>query len=253
MLFDYTTLVSPNGQIAWKRSGEHLRSLLKTMPDGRVVALKPIAIMFPETYLEKSLCKYRDNIECLGVFALLDPESNTYAVFNIPAMVYLPMTDIKTVMINDVAYKVLEFSKHQTILNSDAVISNTKISYWIYDYFIALARVPWFMSYLDVLRLYRQDSRYLGALLSNSTQIIDMVYSSIARSPKDDRQMYRTPLSSMEDLNKIQPQWVPLKSVSLGAVDTMSKIMGAYYDEGVNSALAEPSKKLTDMEKILRA
>lgn len=253
MLFDYTTLVSPNGQIAWKRSGEHLRSLLKTMPDGRVVALKPLAIVFPETYLEKSLCKYRDNIECLGVFALLDPESSTYAVFNIPAMVYLPMTDIKTVMINDVAYKVLEFGKHQTVLSSDAVISNTKMSYWIYDYFIALARVPWFMSYLDVLRLYRQDSHYLGALLSNSTQIIDMVYSSIARSPKDDRQMYRTPLSSMDDLNKIQPQWVPLKSVSLGAVDTMSKIMGAYYDEGVNSALAEPSKKLTDMEKILRA
>ena len=37
MLYDYTTILHPNGTVAWKRDGAHLRSLIKTMPDGRVV------------------------------------------------------------------------------------------------------------------------------------------------------------------------------------------------------------------------
>lgn len=253
MLIDYTTILRSDGQVAWKRSGEQIRSLLKVMPDGRMVATKPLSIMFPETYLEKSLCKYGKNVECLGVFAILDPETKIYGVFNIPAMVTLTTTDVKNVILNETNYKVFEYDKMQTAFTTNQVISNSKMSYWIYDYFIALARIPWFMDYLDVLRLYRQDKYYLDALLSKSVQVIDMMYSTIARSPKDERQMYRYIIKQPQELDTIKPQWAPLKSVSLGAVDTMSKIMGAYYDEGVNSALAEPSKKLTDMEKILRA
>ena len=253
MSYDYTTILHPNGSVAWKRDGAHLRSLIKTMPDGRVVALKDLSIVFPEDYLEKSLCKYGKRIEILGVLAFLDPEKQTYAVFNIPVMVYLSTTDIKDVVLNDVPYKVLEYQRGQTCLQTDKVIGNSKLSYWMYDYFIALGRVPWYLSYLDVLKLYRQDKYYMDATLSKSIQVVDMVYSAIARQAKDDHLMYRTSLNTMDDLQKHHPQWVPLKSVSLGAVDTMSKIMGAYYDEGVNSALSEPSKKLTEMEKILRA
>lgn len=253
MSYDYTTILHPNGAVAWKRDGAHLRSLIKTMPDGRVVTLKDLSIVFPEDYLEKSLCKYGKRIEILGILAFLDPEKQTYAVFNIPVMIYLNPTDTKDILLNEVPYKVLEYQKGQVCMLSDKVIGNAKMAYWMYDYFISLGRVPWYLSYLDILNLYRQDKHYHDAVLSKNIQVIDMVYSAIARQQGNDRLMYRMALKSMDDLQRYQPQWVPLKSVSLGAVDTMSKIMGAYYDEGVNSALAEPSKKLTEMEKILRA
>ena len=65
--------------------------------------------------------------------------------------------------------------------------------------------------------------------------------------------MYRDKLKSMDDIKTNPPSWVPLRNVSLGSVDTYSKLMGSYFEEGLTSALADKSKKMTRIEKVLRS
>lgn len=46
--------------------------------------------------------------------------------------------------------------------------------------------------------------------------------------------------------------WVPLRNVEFGAQDTTAKITGSYMAEGLDSAIVNPSDKVSKIESILR-
>lgn len=238
----------------YKRDPAYIKSIIKKTKDGRFVSDQALEIHFPSSYEEKHLAKMESYLECLGIFAIVDPKKNKYAVFNIPAMVRLSIPEMREYTYHEDKYKVLKFQPFDDIIIMDKIEQNDKLAYWIYDYYIALGRVPWYMSYSDVLKIPDQDHQYANEkILANSFQITDMIYSNIARNPNNNKQMYRYVLKKPEDEYFVHPEWVPLRNITLGSVDTLSKIMGAYYDDGLTSALAEPSKKLTTVERVLRS
>lgn len=147
---------------------------------------------------------------------------------------------------------VLHYQAFETIFDNVRVISDDKISYWIYDYFIALGRIPWYMNYEDVLKLYDLDKHFIGKLIAPKPTILELIASITARNPNNDRQLYRHLVKDVDDLQRIPPKWTPLKNVTLGAVDTFSKVMGSYFEEGMTSAIADNSDVQTEIEKVLR-
>lgn len=132
-------------------------------------------------------------------------------------------------------------------------MQDEQLAYWIFDYYIALANVPWYMNYMDIVKLFDQDGYYMGSYLRPNSQIVDMLSGNIARDPNNGKQMYRVGIKNVDDVWKKMPQWVPLKNISLGSVDTYSKIMGSYFDDGVTSALVAESQTATPIEQVLRS
>ena len=80
-----------------------------------------------------------------------------------------------------------------------------------------------------------------------------MIQSNIARDPKNDKFMYRDTVKNYDEVDNKMPNWVALRNISLGATDTYNKLLGSYYEDGLTSGLAEKSKKITRIEKILRS
>lgn len=226
---------------------------LKTTEDGRVVCTADIEVMFPEQYINKALCDINEEIYCLGIFAFLSPETNQYAVMNIPARVSMPIGQMETVINNDAKYRIVRYQRGDTVISNLNVMQEEQLAYWIFDYFIALAYIPWYMTYNDIVTLYDKDGYYIGRWLRPSSQIVEMLIGNVAHDPVDQRKMYRATLATMEDVTKRPPQWIALKNITLGAVDTYSRIMGAYFDEGLISSLATPSQEITSIEKVLRS
>lgn len=225
---------------------------LTTTEDGRVVCKKPIEIMFPEQYINKSLCDINETIYCLGIFAILSPETKEYGVMNIPARVSMSIGQMETVVNGETKYRIVRYARGDTFITNTNIMQVEQIAYWIFDYFIALAYIPWFMNYNDIVKLFDQDGYYVGRWLRPGPQVVEMLIGNVAHDPEDQRKMYRATLEKMSDVINRPPLWIALKNITLGSVDTYSRIMGSYFDEGLTSSLATPSQEITPIEKVLR-
>lgn len=236
-----------------KRNPDAIFSKLQETKDGRVVALTDLHIMLPEHYINKDLCRIDTMIHTMGIFCIIDPASKQYAVFSIPTRVILTIGELETITYNEEVYRVIKYERGDTIIANTKIVQREQDTYWLFDYFIALANVPWYMNYLDVVRIYDQDDIYAGRLLPPNSQIVEMMLSNIARDARDSVLMYRTTLKQMDDIYRTSPQWVPLRNITLGAIDTYNKVMGSYASQGETAALAERSKEMTNIEKVLRS
>lgn len=234
------------------RDSVHIRSLLSITKDGRVVCNKPIEIHFPDHYLRKQLAEMHESLYVLGMFVIVDREAKRYALMNVPAKVMIPISEMDTYQYNEDFYRQLKFDAYDTVIATKEIIADDKLMYWMYSYFIELANIPWYMEYNDLLKMYDQTPYYMGNTLGSSTQIVEMIIGNVARSPDDIKTMYRHYFDPTKKKTNL-PNWIALRNMSLGAADTFSKVMGSYFDDGVTSALAEPSKTLTNVEKVLRA
>lgn len=235
------------------RNPDVIQKQLVQTDDFRVVCKSPIEVMFPEHYLNKSLCEINEEIYCLGIFAVLHPGTSSYAVFSIPAKVVMPIGETRTITVDDVKYRVVRYEAGDTFIANTRVMQDEQLAYWIFDYYIALANVPWYMNYMDIVKLFDQDGYYMGGYLPPNSQIVDMLSGNIARNSNNGKMMYRVGIKHLDDVWKTMPQWVPLKNISLGSVDTYSKIMGSYFDDGVTSALVAESQTATPIEQVLRS
>lgn len=237
----------------FKRDPAYIKSLLVETGDDRIVTKKPVEIIFPENYLTKHLAKLDKDLELLGIFAIVDRKAMKYAVFSIPGMIQAPIQTMRSFTYQEEVYRVLEYQASDTLILNTNIVADELLDYYIYDYFVALARIPWYMNYLDVLTIYDKDAYYIGKNMVDIPQVIEMILANIARDNQNDKHMYRDRLKSLDEVITRPPTWVPLRNVSLGSVDTYNKIMGSYFDDGLTSALAEKSKKMTRIEKVLRS
>jgi hypothetical protein len=48
------------------------------------------------------------------------------------------------------------------------------------------------------------------------------------------------------------PTFIPFRSPIYGATNTTAKLIGAYFDDSINSALVNPSEKVEGVESLLR-
>ena len=56
----------------------------------------------------------------------------------------------------------------------------------------------------------------------------------------------------MDEVLSRPPALIPFRSVTYGATNTTAKLMGAYFDEGLTSALVNPSQRTEKIEELLR-
>ena len=223
------------------RDPKYILGLLEETKDDRIIVKKPLDVIYPENYLTKKLAKLDQDLTVLGIVALVDPQTNKYAVLSIPGMITIPITEMKQFTYQEDVYRVLSLDAYDTLVLNTNIVKDETLDYYMY------------LNYLDILNIYSKDSYYIGQNLIDIPQVLEMLLANIARDPKNDKFMYRDKLKSMDDIKTNPPSWVPLRNVSLGSVDTYSKLMGSYFEEGLTSALADKSKKMTRIEKVLRS
>lgn len=234
------------------RDPAKVHEALAQLDDGRVVALKPVKIYSPVRYAERNLAYVGAEVYILGIFGIT-VEDQYLGVSLLNTMVHIEPTTINRVQVDGDDYHEFVFEEGASVFTSNVLVRLDTLVYDIYDEFIAKGYVPWYMNYVDLGRIFDTAKEFADANIGENPEITQLIASIIARDPKDRTRYYRTIIKDGKQLQEVMPLFVPLKSVQYSATNTTTKLGGAYFQQGVISALNNPSTRVERIESVLKA
>ena len=89
--------------------------------------------------------------------------------------------------------------------------------------------------------------------MGENPEVIQLLTSLVSRNVNNRLQYYRSVVNTRKDLIDNPPAFVPLKSVMYSATNTVNKLVGSYFSEGVVSSLLYPTTRVEPLERILTA
>ena len=229
-----------------KRDAAKVREHLKEINFGEKIKLttKSRAYMYiPYRFVTASLALIEDRVQVISQYCIVI--GGHYTVANVPALVEIKPDSRKRVKIGDEEYLEFFFDQNSIVLEDTRLFKQSSQVYNIFNEEIAKGNVPMYFNDTDLLFCLDLADSYAGLKLGKNNVSIEMIISSITRQAKDLTEYYR--LNPTGDY-----QFIALRNTSLGATNTLAKMMGSYYEPGITSSLARDSDKLEDIERLLR-
>lgn len=223
---------------------------LKLVGNERYITQKGCQLLIPARYREAGLTKIGAETYTLGMLAYV--VGNQYSVMRIPAMFRTEPSQINTVTIDEKSYLEFMYEPGDTVIANKDIVQDDALLYEVYDEYFAKGHVPWFFNYYDVGRIFSEAPYYTGVRLGANHAVLEMLAATICRAPDKPTQFYRQFVERRDDVVTKPPFVIKLSSVTYGATNTTAKLIGAYFDEGMTSALVNPSDKVEPIEDLLR-
>ena len=228
------------------RDGVKTNSFLKKLVSGDKVKLttsKPAFIYIPYRFVTSGLAYVEDTVKIISQYAIVI--GDVYAVANVPALVEIKPESRKRIKIYEEEYLEFSFDANSVVIEDLNLFQNSTMVYYIFNEEIAKGNVPLYFNDVDFLKSLDLTNEFANLNLGKNNVSLEMIISSITRNRKNLTQYYRTnPDGNFE--------FIALRNIQLGATNSLSKVMGSYYELGLTSALARESDKLEDIEKLLR-
>lgn len=237
--------------LALKRNAQKVHEALSELPDGRLVATKNVKICIPARFAEHGLAFIGIETQIVGIYAIVVDEQY-YAVSNICAMVRIEPNSTSKITLDEEDYYLFEFKPGNTIISSVNLLKTDTLTYRIYDEIISKGRVPWYMDYADLGKIFDTAKYHAGANIGENSEVTELIVSLISRDPRDRTVYYRQSVKDEQDIVKRPPAFIPLRSVQYAATNTTNKLAGSYFSDGLVSALVSPADRVERIEDILR-
>jgi hypothetical protein len=231
------------------RDADYVISRLVENPDGSIVTTEACSIHIPESFTAKNLAVVGSEVFIFGFFPII--MGDRYAVNKAIAMMRICPSSTQKIVVNETPYIEFSFEPGDKLIYTTALVVTDTLTYYMYDQFVAKGNIPWYMDYYDMANMFDTAYEHAGVNLGGRS-IIELIISTIARDPDDMTRLYRHILSKPEDVRTKPPVTVPFRSVIWNTSDTTSKLNGAYYDHGINSALVNQSESVEMIEELLR-
>lgn len=227
-----------------RRDKKIISTTLKNTADGGIVVTQPCRLYIPKRYEEHKLATISNDVRVLGVFALV--VGTTYAVSSAMALIQIVPTATTVVDVGGEDYYEFFFDKGATFTPNRNLVMADTMCYYVYDEFMAKGRSPAFLDYEDLSKIFQTSQYHSGFTIAANNIPLEMITAAICRDAKDKTVYYRHSPMKDECVN------VALRNVSLGATNTTARLNGAYFDEGLRSALINPSQAAEPIESLLR-
>lgn len=208
-------------------------------------------IYIPVRFEERGLATISVETLIVGIYAIVI-EDKYYAISLINTMVRIDPQITNKVSINGDDYYEFVFTPGSTVIPSLQLVKVNTLPYRIYDELFAKGRIPWYIGYYDLARIYDSAKYHAGVNIGEDHEVTELLVSMITRDSKDRNIYYRQSVKSDEDMKQNPPVFIPLKSVAYSATNTMNKLAGSYMQDGIVSALVNPSERPERIENLLR-
>lgn len=235
----------------FKKDKPYVMSTLVERDDGSVITKTGCAIYIPKRYIEKSIAQIGSENYTLGIFPIVTPDKK-FLLFNAIAFVYLNPVEFNTVYIDAEEYVEFKFDPGSVVIKSLSLVQKDTLVYNVFNECISGGHIPWFVDYDDSGSLFDTASTIAGTSIGQNPEQIEILIASITRQPNNKMMCYRNLDQSIIEKGSVMPVRVPLKSVTYSAKSTTNKLAGAYFDEGISSALINPTTKPDTIGTILR-
>lgn len=234
------------------RDAARVHACLEELPDGRVLAVKPVRIHIPARFAERDLAYVGIENYILGIYAII-VEDQFYGVSLVNAMIPIDPTETNRIKINGDEYFEFVFPAGSTVFKSLNLLKTDTLTYKIYDEILSGGRIPWYVAYEELGKLFDTALYHAGANIGTNQEVTQLIASLVARDSKDRTKYYRTTIENLSDMITNPPVYVPLKSVEYSSTNTTNKLGGSYFSLGVVSSLNDPSDRVEKIESLLRA
>ncbi|MCK9234796.1 MAG: hypothetical protein M0R77_00610 [Gammaproteobacteria bacterium] len=215
------------------------------------LAKERIKIMIPAFYEAKQLMTYGTETYFLGFYCIITADGH-YAIDIAPTMIQTEPSQITRVDIDDMEYIVMIYDKGDAVIANDNVVKNEAIGYAVFNEILSKGLFPWWMTYEDAAKVFSKMREFTGSSVGDNRVLYEVIISTLARDPDNKSLQYRQGFSNKAELISRPPSWAPLRSVQYSATNTVAKISGSYFEEGVISAINDPTDRIERGEKILR-
>lgn len=233
------------------RDAERIHGCLKELEDSRLVTTTGCTIYIPSRFAERDLAEIGIETHICGVYAIV-VEDKYYGVSLVNAMMRIEPSSTLKIDIDGTEYFKFDFEPGSTVVSSTKLVKTDTLVYKIYDEIFSKGRVPWYVSYVDMGRLFDTAKKHAGANIGTNQEVTELLASMVARDPKDRHVYYRRIFKKAEDLVLNPPAFIPLRSVAYAATNTTNRLAGSYFDEGLTSALVNPTDRVERIESLLR-
>lgn len=219
---------------------------------GQVITRSACKIQVPARYMDIGLGQIGTETYILGCFALI-LETGQYAVCNIAAIVEINPFKTITTKIDEVLYYEFYFEPGQVVIKTTDVLRRAPLMYNIFDEFMFKGKVPWFLEYEDVGKLFDTAKSHGDSNVGENLETIEFIASIVTRHVSDRTKPIRHIIQDYKDLKRDNINYVGMNSIFYSVNSTLNKLAGSYFNDGVTSALVTPTEKVSTIESILRA
>lgn len=228
-----------------------IQASLQTLPDNSLVSKTGCKIYIPVRFSERGLASISVETHIVGIYAMVI-DDKYYAVSMINALVRIDPVATNKVSVNGDEYYEFVFNPGSVIIPSLKLVKTNTLVYRVYDEIINKGRVPWYLKYPELAKLFQTARKHAGANIGGNHEVIELLISMISRDPDDRTKYYRSTVQSLDDLVNRPPVFIPLKSVTFSATNTTNKLAGSYMQDGIVSALVSPAERTERIEALLR-
>lgn len=230
-----------------KRDADFIKKNLKQVGDTLITTVD-CKIYIPMNFAERKLAIISNEIRIVGIYAIT--MGDVYGVSSACAMLQITPSSTSIVKIADDEYYEFSFDKGAVITPNCNLVKEDTLVYNIYDNIIAKGHVPWYLSYVDIGKIFATSDYHGGMSLGPTNTTIEILAASIARDSKDRTLYYRHTIDSLEGVDTSVK--IPFRNVIYGATNTTARLTGAYFDDGLTSTLVNPSESVEGIETLLR-
>jgi hypothetical protein len=234
-----------------KRDPDYIKSNLVLAKDGSYFSKKAITLVIPKRFEEKGMVVVAKDALVIGYFAMVI--DNKYSVSKISSMVPIGPSLLNIVKINGEDYYTFSFKPFDTVITYYRLVQNNQLPYSILDEIVNRGNIPAYFNYLDVGTVLDSAKYYSNTNYSERQDVIQLIVSLLARNKANVDEYYRHVVKDFDMATKVDPEYVSVYSVTYAANSTMSKLLGAYFSEGVNSSLITDNTEVDKVEELIRA
>ncbi len=233
------------------RDATKVQSHLHELPDGRLVAKKPCKIYIPVRFAEVQLAEIGIETYIVGIYAMT-VEDKFYAVSLVNAMMRIEPTTTTKVEVDGDEYYEFSFAAGATVTPSIRLVRDDTLVYRVFDEIFSKGRAPWYMGLIEMCSVFDTAVKHAGAKVGTRPEVIQLIVSIIARDSNDRHRGFRELLKKQADVLTLKPAFIPLKSVTYAASNTVNRLGGSHFNEGLVSALVNPAERTERIEAIVR-
>ena len=218
----------------------------KTNSKGEVVFVgDELKIYIPKRYEEKQFTQITSEISTIGIFRMV-ANGKDEIKFLLPAFIKIRPSGIDTETIGEERYAVATLVKNDVFMVTNEVLQTEKIAYLIWNEFIYWGNTPTWMTYLDVMNMFKTLQKVTGLKFGVPPVVFEILISHLARTKRSLDEEYR--LTDMHEY----PAFIPLHAVAHAATSVSARMIGSYFDDSVNVSLIQDDGKPSELEDILR-
>lgn len=224
---------------------------LHEMEDNSLVTSKTCKLYIPSRFAERGLASLGADTYVAGICAFVIEDR--YGIMMVNAMMRIEPSEINRVMVGEDEYLEFMFVPGSKVISNLNLAKADTLVYKVYDEIISKARVPWYLTYFDLAKIFDTAQKHAGANIGAIKEVTELLVSVIARNNQDRRQYYRQITNNESDFKNNPPYYASLRDVSLSATNAVNKLGGGYFREGTISAINSPSERVERLEEILFA